>query len=115
MSSSVDVPRMRPHMTPVHGGWAVATIAAVTGATASAPSNDLIITALITLLGGVLIAIIGPFATALARTRFHRGEQKTLNDLLIREMERISDDNEQLRQENEALRDENARLLHRRR
>ena len=101
-------------MTPAHGAWWLFGFIA-TGGGAAAAADHSVEVAVISLIGGLVIAVVGPIVTAWARSRYHRDEQTTLNNHLIDEMERISDDNDQLRAENEALRAENARLLHRRR
>ena len=93
-------------MTAAHGAWGAAATAIGAAAEATAGNSGLIVAAIITMAGGVVVAVIGPFVTAWARSRFGRHEQKSLNELMLREMEQLHDDNEALRTENKELRDQ---------
>ena len=108
-ADTTALPRIRPmRVSALHGAWgaaATAAGAAVESTTASGNSG-LIVAAIITMAGGVVVAVIGPFVTAWARSRFGRHEQKSLNELMLREMEQLHDDNEALRTENKELRDQ---------
>ena len=105
--SAQDTALPRPmRMTVAHGVWGLTATTVAAAAETTAGNSDLITAAIITMAGGVIVAIIGPFITAWARSKFGRHEQKTLNELLLQEMEQLHDDNEALRTENKELREQ---------
>lgn len=105
--SAQDTALPRPmRMTVAHGAWGLAVTAIGAAAETTAGNSGLITAAIITMAGGVIVAVIGPFITAWARSKFGRHEQKTLNELLLQEMEQLHDDNEALRTENKELREQ---------